>query len=302
MHSANQSNPFRVSPRQWQIRVAAHYSQIQAVEDVLGDLAVALSSYELNEAALEWCVEAITDSEPQREELDARLSLMSGLMGIPTPVYSIAPLEHRDWIHAVERSFPPLNVGRFYVHGSHVTDAVPQGKIALHINAGAAFGSGEHATTSGCLMALSTLSKRRRFFNSLDMGCGSGILALGMAKLWHTRTTGIDIDPVSARVATRNAALNQVSRYTSFAAADGYRAELVRKRAPFDLIAANILARPLTKMAPWLAKNLAPDGIAVLSGLLVSQERRVLAAHRMQGLRLVSRIRIHGWSTLVLAK
>jgi ribosomal protein L11 methyltransferase len=212
----------------------------------------------------------------------------------------VKELEIKDWVSEVERGFPPLNIGRFYVHGSHIKDQVPCGKIGLEINAGIAFGSGEHSTTSGCLLALGILAKKRNFLRPLDVGCGSGILALAMAKLWRVPVAGTDIDPVSVAVSIENARKNHVHGLTRFAVSDGYGAGLVRQHGPYDLITANILARPLVDMAPDLAKNLAIGGIAVLSGLLVRQERMVLSAHRAQGLRLISRINKNGWSTLIL--
>jgi ribosomal protein L11 methyltransferase len=265
-------------------------------------MALAISSFEINEARAEWGVDVVTDIPPDNADLVVRLALASGMLGIPTPPWDVKLLEPKDWVSEVQQSFPPLHVGRFYVYGSHVTSAPPQAKIALKVNAGAAFGSGEHATTSGCLLALGQLARRRHFLRPLDMGCGSGILAIAMAKLWHVPVVGIDIDPVSAGVARENARTNQVHALAYFTAGDGYNTSTVRQRAPFDLIVANILARPLMRMAPHLAKNLAPGGIAVLSGLLGVQERMVLAAHRAQGLKLLARLPIGNWHTLILEK
>lgn len=299
--SAIAANPFYQPARQWQIRVFIPQALMPAVEEAFEDLALAMS-LEVSEDTSEYYVDIITDVPPENADIAARLALISGLLNITTPRCEIALLEAKDWVSEVERSFPPLHVGRFYVHGSHVEEPVPYGKLALEVNAGAAFGSGEHATTSGCLLALSQLAKRRRVTRALDMGCGSGILAIAMAKLWHAPVIGIDIDPVSIMVARKNAKHNRAQAYTDFAAADGYHSALVRDHAPFDLIVANILARPLIKMAPLLAAHLAPGGIAVLSGLLVTQEKMVLNAHRAQALRLVSRIKRNGWDTLILEK
>jgi ribosomal protein L11 methyltransferase len=146
------------------------------------------------------------------------------------------------------------------------------------------------------------LSKHHRFKYPLDMGCGSGILAIAMAKLWRVPTLGIDIDPVSVSVARENGALNGVRRLVRFGAGDGYHARDVRRQGTFDLIVANILARPLVRMAPTLTRHLLPGGVAVLSGLLDYQERMVLGAHRAQGLRLLRRFTIGNWNTLVLGK
>lgn len=301
MRSTAQSNPFSQPAKQWQIRVLVHGNDIAAIEEAFADLALSTSSFEVDELACQWCVDVVIGVPPEKADLHARLALMSGVAGIPTPPCEVRRLEPKDWVSEVQQNFPPLEVGRFYVHGTHITSQ-PPGKIALMISAGTAFGSGEHATTSGCLLALSFLSRRRRFARMLDMGCGSGILAIAMAKLWHAPVIGIDIDPVSVEVAHANAVLNRVRKDTVFEAADGYHAPIVRLRAPFDLVAANILARPLVRMSPMLAESLAPHGVAVLSGLLSDQERMVLAAHRMQGLRLQKRIVIGNWHTLLLAR
>jgi len=296
-----QSNPFFQAPRQWQISILVPGHEVGAIEEAFGDLALAVSSFEIDEAAAEWRVDIVTATPPEHIDLAARLALASGLLQAPTPPCEVKALEVRDWVSEVQQRFPPLHVGRFYIYGSHVASPPPPGKIALKISAGAAFGSGEHATTSGCLLALGHLS-RRRFLRTLDMGCGSGILAIAMAKAWRRPVTGIDIDPVSIAVARENAFLNRVHHAMQFEAGNGYHTPLVRRKAPFDLIVANILARPLVRMAPSLAKHLAPSGVAVLSGLLGEQARMVLSAHRMQGLRLHRRIIIDRWHTLMLQK
>jgi ribosomal protein L11 methyltransferase len=293
-------NPFYQPPHQWQVRIFVDRDIVPAVSEAFEDLALAVSSFEIEEDGEKWCVDVLTDQSPEASNIAARMALMAGMIGISTPHFETKKIEPKDWVSEVERSFAPLHVGRFYVHGSHVAAAPPVDKIPLRVNAGAAFGSGEHATTSGCLLALSQLAKRRRFLRPLDMGCGSGILAIAMAKLWQCQVLGVDVDPVSVRVARENSRRNHTHKLTHFAAADGYHAASVRAHAPFDLIVTNILARPLVRMAPMLAKYLASDGVVVLSGLLVSQERMVLAAHRAQGLVLHSAIRQNGWSALVL--
>lgn len=300
-HSVTQ-NPFYQPPESWQLRVHVQKEHVEAVEDAFMDMATTVASFETNESTGQWQTDIILLSPPDKEDISSRLAFASGMLGIPTPEFSITTLERKDWQKEVERSFPPLDIGRFYVRGSHVTSTVPHGKIGITVNAGAAFGSGEHATTSGCLLALSSLARQRRFRQPLDMGCGSGILALAMAKLWHCEVIGTDIDPVSVFTARENAHINQLHTLTRFAAGDGYNLALVRNHAPFDIIAANILARPLCKMAPQLAQALAPGGVAILSGLLATQERYVLAAHRAQGLTLRMRFCRAGWNTLVVSR
>ena len=302
MSPSIQNNPFYQPARQWQIRVFARKAEVPAIEEAFTDLMLSSSSFEMNEDGDDWAVDVITDIPPEQADLSSRLALISGLLDIETPRCDVKLLEPKDWVSEVQQGFPPLHVGRFYVYGSHIATPPPHGKIALKVNAGAAFGSGEHATTSGCLKALGMLARHRSFRRPLDMGCGSGILAIAAAKLWHNPVLGIDIDPVSVIVARENARINQVERLTAFYACDGYQSRQVIHQAPFDLIVANILARPLVRMAPLLASNLSRNGMVILSGLLASQERLVLSAHRAQGLKLAFRIPIGGWNTLVLRR
>lgn len=295
------SNPFYQPSQQWQLRITLQREHIHAIEEAFEDIALSISSFEISEATGQWYSEILMETPPQEADIPSRLTLASGLLGIPTPACEIKLLEKRDWVSEVERGFPPITIGRFHVRGSHINTPMPSGRIGLLVNAGAAFGSGEHATTSGCLLALSLLSKSRAFRNPLDMGCGSGILAMAMAKLWHRPVLGTDIDPVSVITSRENAQQNQLSILTRYETADGYHSPVIRKRAPFDIITANILAKPLCRMAPALAGSLAPGGIAILSGLLATQEAMVLAAHRAQGLTLRMRICRQGWNTLVVS-
>jgi ribosomal protein L11 methyltransferase len=179
---------------------------------------------------------------------------------------------------------------------------VPTGRIGLLIDAATAFGTGEHATTRGCLLALDAIARNRRMARVLDMGTGTGVLAIAAAKAWRRRVVARDIDPESVRVAAHNARRNGVAHLVTVRRSAGYRDRLVARAAPYDLVLANILARPLSLMARDLGHVLGTGGIAVLSGLLPWQENMVLAAHRRQGLRLRQRIVIDGWSTLVLAR
>lgn len=294
------ANPFYQPARQWQIRISIGQIAVATTEEVFEDVALAISSFEVSEDSHDWYTDIITDVKPEKLMIDERLALVVSQLAITMPAYEIKEIVNKDWVSEVERSFPPLHIGRFYVHGSHVKKVPPHGKIALKVNAGAAFGSGEHSTTSGCLMALGILAKKRRFRRPLDMGCGSGILALAMAKLWHVPVTAIDIDPVSAITSKENARNNKAHTLLKVADGFGYRTMLARKNAPYDIIVANILARPLMKMAPDLKRNLSKGGFVILSGLLAKQERMVLSAHKAQGLHLVGRVKLGCWNTLIL--
>jgi len=239
---------------------------------------------------------------PDRAEAAGLLAAAAAAAGVAAPAFEIAALPELDWVAESQKALPPIRAGRFYVYGSHVTGPPPAASIPILIDANAAFGTGRHETTQGCLIALSRLAKRRGFRRPLDMGCGSGVLAIAMAKLWPAAVVAADNDATALRVARRNARINGVASRLRCAASDGYRSAALARRAPFDLIVANILAEPLAAMANDLARHLAPGGAAVLSGLLADQERAVFAPHRDRGLRLEARIVLGDWATLVLGR
>ena len=196
----------------------------------------------------------------------------------------------------------PLKVGRFVIHGHGQGDSVGAGEVGIEIEAGMAFGSGEHASTMGCLLALDHLIDRRRVSRVLDLGCGSAILAIAAARSGRRSVVASDNDPIAVRVAAENARRNRVGRDVTAVLADGYRHHVIRGKAPFDLIFANILADPLCAMAPALRRHLAPGGHAILAGLLDSQAPAVIDVHRGQGLRLVDQIDLAPWTTLVFKR
>ena len=193
-------------------------------------------------------------------------------------------------------------MGRVRVRGDHLAPAPGAGRIELVVAASTAFGTGHHETTTGCLAALQRVLRRQRVARALDMGCGTGVLAMALARLGVPRVLAADIDPVAVTVAADNARANRIGARLRTVLAGGYDARAVRAAAPFDLVVANILARPLVAMAPALAGVLAPGGVAILSGLLEHQQRLVLNAHRASGLRLRARRVQNGWATLTVVK
>jgi ribosomal protein L11 methyltransferase len=269
--------------------------------DALEEGAAGVSIFETG--AGQWSATALYRREPDRGNLTARLALAAAAYGLAEPELEIAKLPPADWLELAYAGFPARDIGRFYVHGSHV--AAPAGRnVPLHIDAATAFGSGEHASTEGCLRAISDLKRSgARVWRVLDMGTGSGILAIGAAKLFpRARVAAIDIDAESARVAALNARLNQVGVRVRAIQGNGYVSPLAARGPRFDLIVANILARPLIRMAPSLGARLRPGGVAILSGLLRRQEAAVLSAHYAAGLRLKARKEIGEWTTLVLRR
>ncbi len=214
----------------------------------------------------------------------------------------VALLPDTDWIKLSQEGLPPVRAGRFFVYGAHDAGVVPHGVIPMRIEAGMAFGTGHHETTALCLGVLSDLAKTRRFANVLDLGCGTGLLAIGAAKLWRQPVLASDIDVVAVEVTRENARANGEAPLVRALTADGLVHPSIAAAAPFDLIIANILASPLTRLAPQIARALAPGGIAVLSGLLTWQENMVASFYRPQGLIQRATRRDGAWSALVLER
>jgi len=211
-------------------------------------------------------------------------------------------LPDQDWIRLSQEGLPPVRAGRFFVYGAHDRGALPTGVVPLRIEAGLAFGTGHHESTALCLALISDLAKRRRFRRALDLGCGTGVLAIGMARLWKRRVLAADIDSVAAVVASENASLNNAGPLVRTVTADGLTHRALAGAAPFDLIVANILAGPLTHLAPQIAHALAARGMLILSGLLRWQENLVCAFYRPHGLILRERRRDGPWTALLLER
>ncbi len=290
----------------WRLALVVPEAHAPAFAEAVGDHADAVSTFELEEGG-NWLVEATLHGEPDQPRLAARVAVLAEALGLPEPKLIVEALPSIDWVSHSYQGFPPIRAGRFFVHGSHHDGTVPAGSIPLLVDAATAFGTGEHGSTKGCLLALDRLSRRLRLprrgrGGALDMGCGSGILALAMAKRWGIPVTAADIDPEAVRVTRINAVINGVRTRVRAEGGDGYHTPVVGRHKPYGLITANILARPLARMAPQLRRHLKPGGVAVLAGLLNRQERHVLQAHRAQGLHLVARIPVGEWTTLVVRR
>jgi ribosomal protein L11 methyltransferase len=237
-------------------------------------------------------VEALYDHPP-----DA--AFLTGLTGCAV---TAAPLPDQDWVRQSQAGLPPVRAGRFFIYGAHDAGEVPPGVIPIRIEAGLAFGTGHHETTALCLEIFSRLAKQRPYHRALDLGCGSGVLAIAAAKLWHCVVLATDIDKIAVDVTRENARSNEVRPFIRSAVANGLTHPMVRSVAPFDLIVANILAAPLTRVAASLSASLLTGGVAVLSGILRNQEGLVLGVYRAHGL-VLRRIYHNGpWSALVLQR
>jgi ribosomal protein L11 methyltransferase len=288
----------------WQAKVRLGRIAVEPFADFMDRDAVGLSVFEDKDpdtGVVGWLITALYRSLPDEAAIATGLALIAASTNIAEPTLEIGPLPPADWLAEAYAGFPARHIGRFFIHGSHI-EAAAGGAMPLLIDAATAFGSGEHATTEGCLLAMSDLAKRGQpIARVLDMGTGSGILSVGMARLFpKARIAAVDIDAESARVAAANAKLNGVAGRIQAVQGNGYHSPLAARGPRFDVIIANILARPLIGMAPHLASRLRPGGTAILSGLLSRQERAVLGAHKAVGLRLVGRKPIGDWTTLIL--
>jgi ribosomal protein L11 methyltransferase len=209
-------------------------------------------------------------------------------------------VEARDWVKATLEELAPVRAGRFVVHGRHDRSNIPPNKLGIEIEAALAFGTGHHGTTRGCLLLLDHALKAWRPRRVLDVGTGTGVLAIAAAKALRVNVLASDIDPLSVRVARDNARINASGHWLTTIEATGFSAPQFAKRGPFDLVLANILANPLRQMATEMAAHLAPSALVILSGLLPHQAQSVIAAYRMRGLVLQQHLQIEGWSSLLM--
>jgi len=282
------------------VTIVIEAQAVPVFERALEDVALSLASFETRPDGA-WRIDAIVPGDEAGGEIETRLALAAASLGAPPPAAVIEPVPDIDWVAENQRSFPPLRIGRFYVRGSHIRGTSPPGAWTIALDAGIAFGSGEHATTRGCLNAIESQAKRRRRRpTALDLGCGSAILAIGAMRSGARRVAASDIDSDSVRVARANLRGNAVARHVRAIVSDGF-ARLPRRRR-YDLVMANILARPLVRLSRELAGALRRGGTLVLSGLLAEQEREVRAAYVGRRLAFVARYPIAGWHTLVFRK
>ena len=211
-------------------------------------------------------------------------------------------VEAKDWVKATLEELVPVRAGRFIVHGQHDRSRISPNKLGIEIEAALAFGTGHHGTTRGCLLLLDSVLKAHKPKRVLDLGTGTGVLAIAATKALRVKVLASDIDPLAVRVARDNARLNGTGDLVGTIQATGFSAPEFAKHGPFDLVLANILANPLRQMATQMARHLAPSALVILSGLLPHQAQSVIAAYRARGLVLKRHLQIEGWSSLLMQR
>ena len=258
----------------------------------------AIATMEVDEKRDIWEASLYIDFDEEAEMTER----FAALVGDAYPELSInrEVIPDVDWIARSLEGLQPVHAGRFVVHGSHDRGKARSGEIAIEIDAGQAFGTGHHGTTAGCLEIIEKVMRARQPRKVLDLGTGSGVLAIAARKLAPARVLATDIDPVATRVARENVRLNGIASGITLETATGFHSTAFRRHGPFDLIIANILARPLMRMAPQVAQHLAPGGQVVLSGILANQRWKVIAAYNGAGLRHIRTIWRNGWVTIHL--
>ena len=333
-------NPFKQAAIVYCIELQTNYAYIELFIEFLETICTSISYFEAyDNKTIDsrpedlWQIDAYLEEEPDYAYITQKIAEISSHHDIAMPMVTIEPVDEIDWVSEVQKSFVPIHAGRFFIHDSVFADKKPENSINIEINAGRAFGTGEHETTSNCLKTLSELSgatfnvipDEDEVFdrgscedkllrspvaplcglpgmtqNVLDMGCGSGILAIAMAKMGMERVIAADLDEQAVLVTQENAKLNNVKLLVE--QSNGYKSIFIAEHAPYQLITANILATPLIEMANDASQHLAKNGILILAGFLKDQLASVLAAHQQQGLTLVKEICAENWPVLVMKK
>jgi ribosomal protein L11 methyltransferase len=247
-----------------------------------------------------WIVEAYFGARPDESNVRALVAAAAGDAAAGAATFG--RVDERDWVAASLEGLKPVRAGRFIVHGAHGRDAVKSNDIAIEIEAALAFGTGHHGSTRGCLYMLDIVARKRRPRAILDLGTGSGVLAIAAAKLFKRKIHAGDIDSVCVKAAAANAKRNRVASLVRSVLAKGVAHPVLRAGEPYDLVLANILARPLRDLAPQIARLVAPGAEIILSGLIGRDVPGVAAAYRTRGFALARLIDIDGWATLLLRR
>jgi ribosomal protein L11 methyltransferase len=283
-------------------RLATDGGTARRLSSALGEIfdtgEVAVGAFEAPGGA--WTVEIYFDQAPDQNAVRALVGEVAGAQARERLAFSTVAA--RDWVAASLQGLQPVEAGRFVIHGAHDRGRIPPNRIGIEIEAALAFGTGHHGTTRGCLVALDWILKRKPIRRALDVGAGTGVLAIAAARASRRPVLAGDVDPMSVRVARDNTRLNRVGTLVEVIRARGLSDRRTHARAPFDLVFANILVEPLMRLARPIANVVAPGASIILSGLLPGHANAALAAYRGLGLVLERRILLDGWVTLILTR
>lgn len=302
----------------WKIKLKVAQDLIPTIEEMIYGLGEddfpTLSDFEIIEGDNIRLLEAFFTVRPDLGLFKARLSDILPSFDLSKSDITLTEIADKDWVSESQKLLQPVDTGLFFVYGAHDADKIPEDRIGLLVEAGQAFGTGQHETTHGCLLAIEDLSRDltgdKTPKTALDLGCGSGLLALAMSRLWPITIVASDIDPIATEITLLNAKANQVqivraqSGKAGIAAltSDGFSDTELGQAGPYEVIVANILAKPLQDMAPDIVANLSEAGTLILSGLLASQEAAVCAAYGNQGMELIKRYMRGEWHSLMLRR
>lgn len=295
----------------WQVRL-----QLTGDQDIAGEILIAASdavtismTHKQNDTQDDeqddkpWDVVLICQTPPDQNRLDMAVETLTADFGMAATPPVVSVMSNIDWLQKNWMDMKPLEIGRFWIYGTHITDPVPDGKIGVHLDAGMAFGTGNHATTQGCIVLAETHIQTPHAPKIADIGSGSGILAIAAAKLDpRSQIIAVDNDPVAVTVMVENIKHNKTDKQITCGLSDGYDSPYIHDHAPFDLIMANILPSPLITMAADAAKALRDGGKIILSGLNLKHADDVIAAHLAVGLVHVESLPVGDWMTVLMQK
>jgi ribosomal protein L11 methyltransferase len=279
------------------VEFALPYKDLLVVQEELSDLYPSMSYFEDEVNKERWIVQIYMNTHEKKEAIE-NLSRIIGHISLSDPI-KISLLEDKDWVEEVQKNYQPIDIKQFFIRSTYFQGEVPKNKIEIIIDPGRSFGTGEHETTKGCLNAIGELEKILSPKRVLDMGTGSGILAIAARKIWDTQILAVDMDEVSIHSAGSNASLNNLEDI-EFRVSNGYDNIRLKERDDFDLILCNILANPIIEMAKKMIATLSPEGFVILSGFLKNQLDDVLEAHHH--LKVHKIVNYDNWITLVLRK
>jgi len=297
----------------WKIDIKVDQALIPLVQEIIYGLEAdnfpTLSDFEITADDTIRHMEAFFTEKPDVAALRHKLA-----PHLPKTDITLSEIAETDWVSESQKLLQPVAAGPFFIYGSHDAHRVPKDRICLLVEAGQAFGTGQHETSHGCLLAIGALSQELTDSKSpgvaLDLGCGSGLLALAMSRIWPITIVASDIDPIAAETTRLNARANHVALVgpqsgdagLAVVTSDGFEAPALSDSGPYDVITANILAKPLQEMAPDIVAHLSRNGTLILSGLITAQEEAVCAAYAKEGLELMKRYVRGEWHSLMLRR